>query len=71
MLSQIDVIEFLILRGPGRTERELAEAIHGAASYQQQVNQDCQLLAQRGKVERRGHGGSADPYRYYPIQKTI
>jgi hypothetical protein len=69
MLIQIDVIEFLILQGPGRTERELAEAIHGNNAYQQQVNQDCKLLFQRGKVERRGHGGPADPYRYYPAQK--
>jgi predicted transcriptional regulator len=70
MLTQIEVIEFLIEKGPGRTERELAEAIHGSASYQQQVNQDCQRLATSGKVERRGHGGTADPYRYYPIRKS-
>jgi hypothetical protein len=68
MLTQIDVLEFLITKGQGRTELELAEAIHGNRAYQQQVNQDCQLLVRRAKVERRGQGGAADPHRYYPIQ---
>ena len=66
MLTQADVITFLVLKGSGRTERELAQAIHGNNAYQQQVNQDCQMLVLRGKVERRGQGGPADPYRYFP-----
>jgi hypothetical protein len=67
MLIQLDVIVFLVAKGPGRTERQLAEAIHGSGAYQQQVNQDCQLLVQRNKVERRGDGGPNDPFRYYPM----
>lgn len=67
MLNQIDVLEFLISKGPGRTEIDLAEAIHGNQAYQQRVNQDCRLLVGRGKVERRGDGGPADPYRYFPV----
>jgi hypothetical protein len=66
MLSQIDVLKFLITKGQGRTQLELSEAIHGNSAYQQQVNQECQLLVARGEVERRGQGGTADPYRYYP-----
>ncbi len=66
MLTIMQNLEFLIHKGPGRTERELAEAIFGPNAEQQRVNQDCRLLEQRGRVERRGEGGSNDPYRYYP-----
>ncbi len=34
--------------------------------YQQRVNQDCNLLVDRGRAERRGLGGPGDPYHYYP-----
>jgi len=47
---------------------QLAEAIFGKRGYQQRVNQDCQLLVGRRAVERRGAGGSADPYKYYPAK---
>ena len=60
-----DVLLFLIEKGPGRTEAELAEAIFGRAGYQQRVNGDCTLLVSRGQVERRGSGGPSDPYRYH------
>lgn len=62
-----DVLEFLIQNGPGRTEEQIAEAIFGAQGYQQRVNQDCNLLVNRRKVERRGAGRPGDPYRYHPI----
>ena len=65
-LIQIDVLHYLIEKGPGRTEHELADAIHGENGYQQRVNQDCGILINRGFVERRGAGGPNDPYRYYP-----
>ncbi len=65
-MVQIDVIAFLIEKGPGRTEAELAEAIFADRASQQRVNQDCRMLLDRGAVERRGSGGHADPYRYYP-----
>jgi predicted transcriptional regulator len=65
-MTQIDVLEFLIQKGPGRTEMELAQAIHGDKAYQQRVNQDCNMLVNAGKVERRGGGGPGDPFRYWP-----
>lgn len=65
-LAQIDVLAYLIRVGPGRTEAQLADAIHGDAAYQQRVNQDCRMLAEQGVVERRGGGGPSDPYRYFP-----
>ena len=43
-----EVLEFLIRKGPGRTERELAEAIFGPGAKQQSVNQDVRLLVGRG-----------------------
>lgn len=69
MLVQKDVLKFLIEKGPGRTEQELAEAIFGSTACQQQVNQDCRMLADRGEVERRQEGGTVAPYRYHPASK--
>jgi hypothetical protein len=66
MLTQVDVLDYLIEKGPGRTEVELSAAIHGFGASQQRVNQDCVMLTNAGKVERRGEGGVTDPYRYYP-----
>lgn len=66
-LTLFEVLRFLIEKGPGRTELELAEAIFASAGYQQRVNGDCQLLVSRGFVERRGEGGHGDPYRYHPL----
>jgi hypothetical protein len=66
-MAQIDVLKFLIDKGPGRSEAELASAIHGETGYQQQVNQDCAALVSAGVVERRGNGGPADPFRYWPV----
>jgi hypothetical protein len=62
-----DVLLHLIEKGPGRKERELAQAIYGRDT-QQLVNQDCRILGRAGKIERRGGGGPTDPYRYYPIE---
>ena len=67
MLRQQDVLEYLIRMGPGRSERELAEAIHGDDAYQQLVNQDCRALENLRRVERHGFGGRNDVYRYYPL----
>ena len=67
MLIQKDVIEFLISKCSGRTEIEIAEAIFGDGAYQQSVNQDCRMLINEKKVERRGAGGQSDPFKYYPI----
>ena len=71
MLTNIQVIEFLISRGPGRTELELAQAIYGPNAYQQQVNQDCGLLVRQNILERRGRGGVGDPFRYYRLVPRV
>lgn len=65
-MIQISVLKFLIEKGPGRSEIDLARAIHGDKAYQQQVNQDIRMLVDSGQVERCGDGGVNDPYRYYP-----
>ena len=61
-----DVLTFIIKSGPGRTEAQLAEAIFADKGYQQRVDEDCHVLVNRGVIERRGAGGPADPFRYYP-----
>jgi hypothetical protein len=69
-MTTLEALRFLISRGPGRTERQLSEAIYGEKNgYQQHVNQDCVLLLGRGEVKRVGSGGPADPYRYEPVVK--
>jgi hypothetical protein len=66
-MRQIDVVEYLIRKGPGRTGTELARAIHGDRGYQQQVGQECAMLVAEGRVERQGAGGKGDPHRFLPI----
>ena len=61
-----DVLQFLIEKGPGRTEAQLAEAIYGRQGRQPYVNQDCRLLLSAGKIRRQGGGGPWDPHTYYP-----
>ena len=73
MLTIADVLVFLISKGPGRTEEQLAVAIFGGAGYQQRVNRDCRFLVAQGKVERRGSRVLSDPYRYfvvYPVSEA-
>lgn len=65
-MNKADVYEYLIRKGPGRTELELAQAVHGEDGYQQNFNTVWAELAVRGTVERRGQGYAKDPYRYYP-----
>lgn len=67
-LTIIDVLEFLIRNGPGRTASELSVAIFGDSGYQQRVNSDCGLLVNRGLVTRVGAGGPNQPYKYFPAQ---
>ena len=57
----IDLIE---TRG-GLTERELAKALFGPDGRQQNVNSTCRRLLSQGLVERRGRGGTREPYRYH------
>jgi hypothetical protein len=65
-MIKTDILKYLIQQGRGRTQIELARAIHGEDAYPQQVNQDLDLLVRQGAIECRGEGGAADPYRYYP-----
>ena len=65
MTTIADVLLFLIENGPGRTESELAQAKFGKDGYHQRVNSDCNLLLNRGLVERRREGGPSDAYRHY------
>ena len=67
-MKKYDVLQYLIQKGPGRTELELARAIHGGESYQQSVNTHCAMLVIEGKAERRGAGGRGEPYRYWPAR---
>jgi len=65
-LTILDVVQFLIENGPGRTQRELSQAIFGEQGYHQRVNVECNLLVERGVVMTRGSGGATEPFTYYP-----
>ncbi len=48
------------------TEQDIADMLFGQNNaYQQRVNGDCRLLADQGKLERKGNGGPANPYTYH------
>ena len=68
MISINDVVAFLIEKGPGRSQAELAEASFGSSGYQQRVREECHMLLNAGDVERRGSGVAGDPYRYFPAR---
>ena len=63
-------VEALIARKPGLTAPEIARSLFGAEAIQQQVNPSLLGLAGEGRLERRGLGGSVDPFRYFPHTKT-
>lgn len=62
----VDILEFLVRSGPGRTQKGLAQAVFGPEGYAQRVRAECDRLVRAGKVERRGRGGSASPFTYHP-----
>jgi LysR family transcriptional regulator, hca operon transcriptional activator len=66
----IDDIEKLICRTPGLTAAALAHALFGEDGYNQRVNTECRTLVYSRRVERRGHGGPGDPFKYYPRLET-
>ena len=59
-MKKYHVLNYLIRTGPGRTELELARAIHGETAYEQAVAQHCVMLVIEGKAQRRGRGGPGD-----------
>lgn len=62
-----DVVKFLIESGPGRTQKQLSEAIFGERDgYQQRVNWECRSLAESGQVVKKGAGVPGDPFTYFP-----
>jgi hypothetical protein len=50
MTTLRQVIQYIVERRPGATDRQLTEAIYGADQRHQQVNQECRACAE---IERR------------------
>lgn len=68
-MIQMDVLQFLIEKSPGRSAGELAVAIHGpggAEDHGSHVNEDCQRLARVGRVQQTGKGVNKNPFCYFP-----
>jgi len=64
-MTNAEALEFLVNKGPGRTELELAKAIYGDRGEEPMVQQDIVSLEGQGKVVRRGAGDTTDPFRVY------
>jgi hypothetical protein len=60
-------VEALVNRKPGMTAPDIARALFGPKGFQQQVNPSLLGLSRGGRIDRRGYGGSGDPYTYYPM----
>ena len=65
MATLSEVLVFLIEKGPGRTETELADAI-GNRALEHQVSAECRRLVDQGKIRRAGTGSLFDPFTYHP-----
>jgi len=65
VLTLAEEIYELVDRLPGLTEADIAQRIFGRSGYQQQVNRACRQLVDAHRVQRRGKGGSGDPYTYH------
>jgi hypothetical protein len=63
----IDDIEKTIQTNPGLTATQIAKVIYGPQGYGEQVRTGCLALLRAGRIERRGRGGSGDPFTYYPV----
>jgi hypothetical protein len=66
MATLSEVLVFLIEKGPGRTENELADAI-GNRALDHQVSAECRRLVDLGRIRRRGTGSLFDPFTYDPV----
>ena len=60
------VVLYLIEKGPGRTEDELAEAIYNQPASKLPVSQQCLVLTDQNLILRLGNGDDGHPYRYFP-----
>ena len=54
MVSLTEVLAFIIEKGPGRTQRELAEAIFGKGAQPSRVRYELGILLRQGTVVHRG-----------------
>jgi hypothetical protein len=61
-----DNIEKTIRANPGLKATQIAQVMYGPSGYGEQVRMGCLALLRAGQIERRGRGGSADPFTYYP-----
>jgi hypothetical protein len=68
-MHEVDVLLYLIEKGPGRTEVQLSDAIFGGGEPTR-VTRALRDMAERGWVMQRGRGSEDDPYRYYPTQES-
>jgi len=63
-VKQRRIVEF-VSKTPGKTQRDIAEGIHGPDAVQPQVNKDVRDCVCLGFLREEGRGGTGDPYRYY------
>ena len=65
----IDEIEKLVRMAPGLTATRLAKKLYGVDGYNERVTGALRELCGSGQIERRGSGGPANPFTYYPRQE--
>ena len=58
-------VERLVQRSPGLTASELAEGLFGDEDRHKQIASCCGELVEQGRIDRKGKGSAADPYRYF------
>ncbi len=61
-------VEDVVKGRPGLTARQIAVTLSGTSGYGEQVRPVCDVLVASARIEKRGAGGPADPYRYYPAR---
>jgi hypothetical protein len=60
-----------VRKRPGQTALEITVNIFGRRHpHKQRVNEQCLRLVEAGRLERRGKGGSVDPFTYYLPRAT-
>jgi hypothetical protein len=63
----LDDVERVIRENPGLTATQIAKVLYGPHSYGERVRTACLMLSMAGQIERRGRGGPAEPFTYYPL----